>query len=310
MINKIKLLEIHRDTLRRMATYASIGVAALLIAAKLIAYMKTDSVAMLTSLFDSVFDLMGSLITAYAVARALHPPDREHRFGHGKAEPLAALAQSIFIIGSSLFLFYEAGSRFYTPHEIANESVGYVTMALAIVLIMSLVLFQKYVVSRTGSSAIGADRLHYVGDLAVNFAVVAAFFLHRLTGLSWFDPVFAIIIALALLFSAVHILKQSMFSLMDEELPQPRRDKIREIVLGQDGVYGLHDMRTRTDGERIFIELHVEMDGNKTLCEAHDLTEKINKVILAEIPNADIIVHQDPVGVEEFRLDEHIESQT
>ena len=307
MIDKHGILAIDNDRLRRLATCASIGVAAILIIAKLIAYLMTDSVAMLTSLFDSTFDLVASVITAYGVASALRPPDREHRYGHGKAEPLAVLAQAIFIIGSAVVLGYEAASRLYHPHEITNEAVGYGVMAVAIVMTVALIAFQHHVVRRTHSTAVGADKLHYIGDLAVNLSVVAAFLLHQLTGLSWFDPVFAIAIASGLLASAFHILKQSLFALMDAELPREQRQKIRNIVCAQEGVYGIHDMRTRSDSETIFIELHVEMDGHITLLAAHDLSEKIIDAINVEFPNADITIHQDPAGIEEDRLDVRIE---
>ena len=308
-MEKSELLAISNNKLRRMATYASIGVATVLIVAKLAAYLMTDSVAMLTSLFDSTFDLAASIVTAYGVSSALRPPDREHRYGHGKAEPLAVLAQAIFIIGSSVVLGYEAANRLYHPHEIENEGVGYAVMAIAIAMTMALIAFQHHVVRKTHSTAVGADKLHYIGDLAVNLSVVAAFLLHQLTGLSWFDPVFAIAIASGLLVSAFHLLKQSLFALMDAELPPEQRQKIRNIVFGQHGVLGIHDMRTRSDSDKIFIELHVEMDGNITLLAAHDLSEKIVDALNVEYPNADVTIHQDPAGIVEDRRDVQIARQ-
>lgn len=309
VIDKHEILSIGNDKLRRMATYASIGVATVLIIAKLAAYLMTDSVAMLSSLFDSLFDLVASLVTAYGVASALRPPDREHRYGHGKAEPLAALAQSVFIIGSSILLACEAAARLSAPHEITHEVVGYGVMALAIILTIALVSFQHHVVHETHSAAIGADRLHYVGDLAVNLAVVAAFILHQVTGQNWFDPVFAFGIASGLAVSAFYILKHALRALMDAELPEDRRATIRDIVLRQPGVCGVHDMRTRSDSDRIFIELHVEMDGGLTLNDAHRLSEQIVDAIGKEIPNADVVIHQDPAGIVEDRLDVQIERQ-
>jgi ferrous-iron efflux pump FieF len=264
---------------------------------------------MLASLFDSAFDLVASVVTAYGVASALRPPDRGHRYGHGKAEPLAALAQAIFIISSSAVLAYEAVNRLYNPHDIQNEMIGYGVMALSIILTFALVSFQHHVVHKTHSLAIGADRLHYVGDLAINVAVVAAFALHQMTGQNWFDAVFAVAISSGLMVSAFHILKHSMGALMDAELPDQRRDEIRAVVLKQPGVCGVHDMRTRSDSDRIFIELHVEMDGNLTLLEAHDLSEKIVDAVRIEIPNADIVIHQDPAGLIEERRDMEIEAR-
>ncbi len=308
-MHKHELLAVTNQRLRRQATFASLAVASLLIAAKLVAWLMTDSVAMLTSLFDSTFDLAASLVTAYGVASALRPPDREHRYGHGKAEPLAVLAQAIFIIGSSVVLVYEAASRLYHPHPIHNDGVAYSVMGVAIVLTIALIVFQHYVVSQTRSVAIGADKLHYVGDLAVNLSVIGAFLLHRLTGIEWFDPVFAVAIASGLLVSAFHILKHALVSLMDAELPPQQRAQIRATVLSVQGVRGVHDLRTRSDGDRIFIVLHVEMDGQMTLLEAHSLSEKIMDSLMAQFPHADVTIHQDPVGIIEDRLDTQIEAR-
>ena len=180
-------------------------------------------------------------------------------------------------------------------------------MALSIVLTIFLIAFQHRVVHETHSSAIGADRLHYVGDLAVNLAVVAVFVLHQMTGQSWFDPVFAVAIASGLVVSAFHILKHALGALMDAELSDAERAKIREVVLSQAGVRGVHDMRTRSDSDRIFIELHVEMDGHLTLLDSHVLSEKICDAVSVAIPNADIVIHQDPAGIKEERRDAQID---
>jgi ferrous-iron efflux pump FieF len=310
VIDKHEILAIGNDRLRRWATYASVGIATILIAAKLVAYFMTDSVALLSSLLDSVIDLMASLVTAYGVASALRPPDHEHRYGHGKAEPLAALAQSAFVIGSSFLLTWQAIDRLYHPQPIENDLIGYGAMAVAVVLTIALVSFQHHVVHETGSVAIHADRLHYVGDLAINFAVIVAFALHHFTGQAWFDPVFAIGIASGLLVTAFHILKQSLHALMDQEVSEEQRTKIREIVLRQAGVQGVHDMRTRSDSDRIFIELHVEMNGDITLRAAHELAEEIIGELSKQIPNADVTIHQDPAGLSEDRRDMRIDAQS
>jgi ferrous-iron efflux pump FieF len=301
------LLAIGNETLRRQATMASLAVAATLIIAKLIAYFLTDSVSVLSSLLDSAMDFAASAVTAYGVAKAMRPPDHDHRYGHGKAEPLAAFAQASIIIGSSLLLGWQAILRLYHPRPLENEMAGYIVMGLAVVLTVGLVLFQQHVVRKTGSIAIGADRLHYVGDVAINIAVIIAFALHSLTGMQWFDPAFALAIVSALLVSAFQILKKSLHALMDSELPQEERVRILAIVERQPGVIGGHDMRTRTDGENIFIDLHVEMDGDISLRAAHELSERIVAAVVHEIPNADIMIHQDPAGLIEERRDTRIE---
>ena len=287
-MEKAELLAIENDRLRRLATYASVSVALVLIAAKIAAWFLTDSVAMLSSLLDSTIDLIASLVTAYGVAAALRPPDREHRFGHGKAEPLAALAQAAFIIGSSVLLGYEALHRFYHPQAITNLDFGYGTMVLAIMLTAALVLFQRYVIRRTHSMAIGADRLHYVGDLAVNAAVIAG----------------------GLIFSAHHIAMHALIVLMDREVPDTQREKIKSIVRAHPAVRGIHDMRTRSDSDRIFIEVHVELDPDMKLKEAHLVADGIERALIAEFPNADVLIHEDPAGLIEHRLDEQIAARS
>lgn len=308
MMEKAELLSIKNEKLRRRATYASVSVALFLIAAKLAAYFITDSVAMLSSLLDSTIDLLSSLVTVYGVASALRPPDREHRFGHGKAEPLAALAQAAFIVGSSVLLSYEALSRFYHPKAIENENFGYGVMVLAIALTLMLVQFQHHVIHRTGSIAIKADRLHYAGDLFINLAVMLSFGLQQWTGFTWFDPFFALLIAAALITTAIRIAQDALNVLMDRELPEEERSKIQSIVESVPGVRGMHDLRTRSDSDRIFIEMHVECAADMTLRDAHRVSDSIIKVIRKEFANADVFVHQDPEGLEEDRLDRQIEN--
>lgn len=307
MIHSAEMKSAGDDRLRRLATYASVCVALALIIIKLAAYLLTDSVAMLSSLLDSTLDLIGAGVTVFGVANALRPPDRDHRYGHGKAEPLAALAQAAFIAGSSVLLTYEAISRFYHPHKLEHEILGYTVMILAIVLSLFLVGFQHYVTRRTGSMAIGADKLHYIGDLAVNFMVIAAFALYQMTGIEWFDPLFAILVAAGLIYSAHHISWHALNVLMDRELPDSDREKIMSIVRARPMVRGIHDLRTRTDGERIFIEFHLELDENMTLKVAHQVDDAIMNDIRKAFPNADITIHQDPAGIVEERLDKQIE---
>jgi ferrous-iron efflux pump FieF len=293
--------------LRRAATYASVAVAATLIVAKLGAFFMTDSIALLSSMIDSAVDLLTSAITAFAVARALRPPDRDHRYGHGKAEPLAAMAQAAFITGSSILLMIEAIGRVAHPHALQSAAIGYETMALAVILTLLLLAFQAYVVRKTSSLAIGADRLHYVGDVAINLAVVAAFALQQKTGLGFFDPLFAAAIAFGMLGSAWHIVMKALNILMDRELPDEDRARIAAAALAVDGISGVHDLRTRTDSGRIFIEIHIEIDGALSVRKGHKLAEKAMKEIDRAYPNADIVVHQDPDGEPEARRDAQID---
>lgn len=306
-MNKQYFTDMNDNGLRKAATYASVSVASTLIVAKIVAYFMTDSVSMLSSLMDSTMDALASLITAFGVARAMRPPDRDHRFGHGKAEPLASLAQATFILGSSALLCTEAVGRFFKPREVQNETVGYIVMLLAIVLTLALLRLQHYVIKRTNSLAIGADRLHYIGDVLSNGAVILSLALQGIMKLTWIDSVFAIGIALAMGISAVKIARHSLNVLMDQELPETDRSRIMDLAKSKKGVLGAHDLRTRTDSGRVFIEIHVEMDQNITVRAAHDIAEEVMGIIESEFPNADVLVHQDPFGIEEKRLDTQIE---
>ncbi|MDD5586626.1 MAG: cation diffusion facilitator family transporter [Alphaproteobacteria bacterium] len=293
--------------LRRYATYASVAVAMTLILAKLAAYVLTDSVAMLSSMIDSMVDLVASLVAAYGVARALRPPSREYRFGHGKAEPLAALMQAAFIVGSAILLAVEALGRLYQPRAIENTGIGYAVVVFAIVLTLALLLFQRYVIHRTKSLAISADRLHYSGDVLINLAVGATYALESYTKQIWLDPLFALVIGGILLVGAYKICRKALSVLMDRELPEADRTRISSVAMMQEGVRGLHDLRTRSDSGRAFIELHLEVDPEITVRAAHDIAENVMEKINRVFPNADVLVHQDPLGVEEKRLDEEIE---
>ncbi len=285
--------------LMRLATYASVSVAVILICAKLGAWYATDSVSIFSTLIDSLLDGAASLVNLLAVRHALEPADREHRFGHGKAESLAGLAQSAFICGSAVFLLMEAGERFVHPREIANLDIGFAVMAISIVLTLILLGFQRYVVRRTGSIAIAADSLHYRMDVLVNLGVVGSLIVVSQFGWLWVDPAIAVVIAGYIFFGAWSIARESLQVLMDRELPDEDRVKIREIAMAHDDVKGVHDLRTRSSGQSIFIQLHLELDGDMTLIRAHDIADEVEDSIMDAFPNAEVITHQDPEGVDE-----------
>ena len=181
--------------LMRAAAVASVSVATILIATKFYAWLTTDSVSLLSTLIDSILDAAASLINLLAVHHALQPADREHRFGHGKAEPLASLAQAAFICGSAMFLLVEAGERMFHPKPIANTDIGYIVMVFSIVLTIALVGFQRYVVKKSGSVAIDADSLHYQTDVLINLGVLVSLFVTSHFAWYYADPLIAVIIA-------------------------------------------------------------------------------------------------------------------
>ena len=289
------------DRLRRLATYASVSVAGLLIAAKFAAWLETGSVALLSSLVDSLLDAVASLVNLIAVRHAMSPADREHRFGHGKAEPLAVLGQSAFIIGSAMLLLAEAVRRLIWPVPVENPPAGIAVMVLSIVVTIALVLYQRHVVRRTGSIAITADELHYRGDLVVNVSVIIALVLAPILGLPILDPLFGAGIGIWILYSAARLVRLSLLQLMDHELPDDERERIREIAQSHPDVVAAHDLRTRIAGPTAFIQIHIEMDGTLSLLRAHEISDEVEAQLRAAYPHAEVMIHQDPEGIEEPR---------
>lgn len=287
----------HNDHARlmRLATYASVTTALVLITIKIIAWFISDSVSILATLVDSGLDVLASMINLIAVNHALQPADKEHRFGHGKAEPLAGLAQSMFVAGSGVILLLQAISRLLSPEPVvAGLEFGIGVMAFSMLATLFLVRFQCYVVKQTGSSAIKADALHYKTDLLVNGSVIIALIL-TFQGWYFFDPVFAVAIALFILYSAWHIVRDAIDLLMDHELPDAERDKICELLRSHPEIHGFHDLRTRRSGTIIFVQLHLELNQNLNLLEAHRIADTLEKEIEDLFVQAEVIIHQDPV---------------
>jgi ferrous-iron efflux pump FieF len=286
--------------LMRLATYASVSVAFILIVAKLVAWSMTGSVAMLSTLVDSLLDGLASVITLIAVRHALTPADREHRFGHGKAEALAAMAQSAFVAGSAIIVIFHAGTRLFQPQKLTETEVGVFVMIGAILLTLVLVAFQYYVIKRSNSLAIAADTLHYKGDLLINLAVLVALVLTRYLDSPFIDPLIGAAIALYLLYGSWRILRSAMDMLMDRELPEEDRERIREIANQHKDVCSLHDLRTRRSGTDVFIQLHLELDGDISLMEAHRISDQVELEIREAFADAEVLIHQDPEGLEEY----------
>lgn len=290
----------NRSHLMRAATYAAIFVAALLVGVKAWAYFVTGSVALLASLADSALDLLASILNFLAVRVALTPADSDHRFGHGKAEPLSGLGQAAFIAGSAVLVMIEAATRFGSDTPIESSNFGIAIIVFAIVATLVLVQFQKYVVRKTGSVAIGADSLHYTGDLLMNASVILAIVLSSNYGLIWIDPAFGIGISLFLIYNASKIATQSVHLLMDRELPDKDRENIRAIARKHPKVLDVHELRTRSAGLHQFIQMHIVLEKDISLIEAHRVSDDVEKAVRAVFPESDVIIHQDPDGVEEF----------
>ena len=279
--------------LLRLATYASISVALILIVAKLIAWGLSDSVSLLATLIDSVLDALASLINLVAVRHALTPADKEHRFGHGKAEALAGLSQSMFIAGSAGFLLLEAGRRLISPIAVESVGVSMLVMVFSIIATLLLLSFQAHVIRKTNSTAIRADALHYRTDLLVNASVILALWL-SVKGWAGFDALFACAIAIYILYSAWEIITVSYDHLMDRELPDEQREEIERLVLQHKSARGLHDLRSRHSGTVTFIQLHLELDDDLSLLEAHKISDEVELCLLEAFPGSEIIIHIDP----------------
>lgn len=281
--------------LMRWATYASVTTALTLILIKIAAWFITDSVSILATLIDSSLDVLASIVNLVAVRHALQPADHEHRFGHGKAEALAGMGQSMFIAGSAGLLLLQAISRMIHPQEMtAGIEVGIVVMVFSMVATLALITYQQYVINRTNSTAIKADRLHYKTDLLVNASVIVALLL-TFYGWSGFDAVFALGIAIFILYSAWEIIKESIDLLMDHELPDEQREKIRSIAIQHPQTQGIHDLRTRRSGTMVFIQFHLELDSTLSLLAAHNIAEQVEKDLAILFTEVEIIIHEDPL---------------
>ncbi len=285
--------------LMHRATIAAVATATLLVVVKLGAWMATGSLSMLASLVDSALDAAASLVNLMAVRHALQPADYDHRFGHGKAESVAGLAQAAFIGGSALFLGLESVQRMVSPVVVTREGAGIGVMLFSIVATALLVLFQRYVVRETQSLAISADSAHYTGDILVNASVIVAFVLNRLVGWVWIDSVFALLIAGYLAHNAWGIGVASFDQLMDREMPKEDRSRLTIIALSTSGALAVHDLRTRMSGPNTFIQLHLEVDGAMSVTAAHDIAQRVEDALAAAFESAEVIVHIDPIGVVE-----------
>ncbi len=288
-----------KGRIMRRAARASVAVALLLVAIKTIAYFASHSVALLASLADSALDLFTSALNLFAIHEALAPADAEHRFGHGKAEPLAGLAQGAFIAASALFLVIQALGRLQAPQPVENSGEAIAVMLVSVAATVALVLYQRRAIARSGSLAVRADQMHYLGDLATNIGVVAAIWLVAEWGWLSADPIIALMIAAILVASAWHVFRQSLDQLMDHELPPEQRERIKSIIKAHPEVLSLHELKTRQAGLHTFIQVHIELPPHMKLAEAHHVSDAVENDLMAAFPHAQVIIHQDPAGLEQ-----------
>ncbi|HEX4370109.1 MAG TPA: cation diffusion facilitator family transporter [Rhizomicrobium sp.] len=282
----------------RRAAKASVGVSLFLVAIKTYAYFASHSVAMLASMADSALDLFTAGLNLFAIHEALAPADKEHRFGHGKAEPLAGLAQGAFITASAMFLVIQAVQRLLNPQPIDHGLEALLVMLIAIAMAIGLILYERSVIKRTGSLAVSADQTHYLGDLVTNIGVVIAILLATVLGWQSADPIIALLVAAVLVGSAWLVFRKCLDQLMDHELPDADRAKIVSIVRAHPQVKNLHDLKTRAAGLYTFIQCHIELDPDMPLAEAHAVSDEVEHELCAAFDKAEVIIHQDPAGLE------------
>ncbi len=278
------------------AALASVATALLLGALKGYAAWRTGSVAMLASLADSLLDLVASLVTLAGVRIAAQPADADHRFGHGKAEALAALFQVALISISATFIAVRAVERFLSGKVAAQAESGIAVSLVAILATLALTAYQRRAIAASGSIAIRTDRLHYQSDLLLNAGVIAALVLEQYLSLRGADPVFGIAIALWLLWGAWTAASDAIGQLMDREWAEDKRRAFVEVAAKQPGLESLHDLRTRTSGAQDFAQFHIHLPRDLTVTQAHDIVDALERRLEAAFPGTQILIHVDPAG--------------
>lgn len=277
------------------AGLASLSVAAVLVALKLWAFSETGALSIAASLTDSALDLMMSLGAAAAILYAARPPDEDHAFGHNSVEDLTALGQAFFILTSAAVIAWAAIWRLTSPAagQLTAEGRGLIVMVVSIILTLALVSWQGYVARRSGSKVVAADRLHYIGDLLPSLGAIGALWASGRYGLAAVDSVVALGAAGVLVFGALRIGKSAWDALMDRRADPAILADIAAMTRTWPGVRGFHDLKSRMAGSRVFISLHIELDGDQSLRAAHDIGASLRRAILAAYPQADVILHKD-----------------
>jgi ferrous-iron efflux pump FieF len=278
------------------AGIASATVATLLVALKIYASWSTGSAAMLGSLADSGLDLIASLVTLYSVRLAAMPADRQHRFGHGKAEAIAALLQVVLISLSAFWLAVHSAGALFAGTRSTGAGTGVAVSVISMILTLVLINYQRSVIARTGSLAIGTDSVHYQSDFALNAAVIAALLLDQLADIRGADAVAGLGIALWLLHNAYAASQNAVDQLMDREWPEARRHAFIEVANRHPELRGIHDLRTRTSGNNDFVQFHVWVDPEMTVGEAHRVMDEVEARLRDVFPDVEILIHPDPAG--------------
>lgn len=293
--------------LRRMASIVALLVALTLVVIKVWAWLATGSISLLTSAADGLVDVLASSVTFAGVRYAARPADRGHRYGHGKAEAVAAFVQALLLAAAAVGLAIESVQRVIVPQPLNQTGVGIWVIVGSTLAAIGLVAMQTLVVKRTGSTAIAADRAHYLTDVAVNIAVLIALLLDRFLDWTRADAIGALAISGYMLWNARGMAASALVQLLDRELDAAERERIKSAVLGCDGVQAVHDIRTRNGGDRVFVEFHVEVDGNYTVTAGHVIADRAERTVRDLFEAADVTAHLEPAGIDDERLDDLVE---
>ncbi len=289
------------NLLVRSASIASLLVASTLIVLKYYGWVTTTSVSLLGSLADSLIDFLASVFVFVAISYSILPADAKHRFGYGKSEGLAAFVQSLLIGISGIYVCFEAIKRLLNPSQINQPSTAIWIILVSIVLTLALVMYQKYVVKKSKSIAIESDRYHYLTDTYINLSVLFSIAITGWTRFVFIDALVGLLISGVILYTSVTLLKKSFKILLDQEIQSDDRDRIREIALDHPKVLGFHDLRTRDTGREYIIQFHLELDPNMSLLESHEITDEVTDNVLKLYPDSELIIHTDPLGIDEER---------
>jgi ferrous-iron efflux pump FieF len=292
--------------LRRFASIVALAVALVLVDVKVWAWLATGSISLLTSAADGLVDVVASLVTFAGVRYAGRPVDRGHRYGHGKAEAVAAFVQALLLAGAAVGLGIQSFTRLFVPQPLTEIGFGLWVIIASLVATCGLVAMQTYVVKRTGSTAIAADRAHYETDVTANIAVLVALVLERFLAWNRADAIGALAISCYMLWNARGMALHALIQLLDRELDTSDRERIRSAVLGCEGVQAVHDIRTRNGGDRVFVEFHLEVDGAMSVEKGHSIGDQAEDAVRSIFQAADVVAHLEPAGIDDRRLDDLI----
>jgi len=290
------MFKLKNNDLIKSASYASVSVALMILTVKFYGWFETNSQSMLASLVDSFLDISSSLINLIAIRVSMKPADDDHRFGHDKFQDLAIFSQSMFFFASGLFTLISSASALHASSTPENPTLGVNAMYFCIALTLLLVLYQSYVIKRTKSKIIMADKLHYFADFLTNIAVVVSLYL---AASFWYiDALAGIAISLYIIRASYTLFISALHNLSDREFEQDEKEKILQIVRSFPEAKGVHELKTRCAGDKPFIQFHLELDGALSLIDAHEISERVANELMKKFPNSEIIIHQDPVGLE------------